>query len=146
MLSKGNRVSTTKTAINYKTGNRTTTTVFDEREWCVYIDIHFLDLSIPDLLFVDSTMFSEPFSCPCLVIKISAKENKIFGCRVLIQLKDSNNGYIYRGNGIRYSTQKEMLDNFRLAVNETIDMSKGQIYFEDAINKFNEMGFDLNRR
>lgn len=126
MLSEGKQTSTTKTIIDYKTGNRTITTVFDEREWCVCIDVHFLDLS-----FINRA------------IKISAKEDKIFGYRISIQLKDNNSSYIDRENGIRYSTQKEMLDNFRLAVNETIDISKGQIYFEDAINKFNEMGFDL---
>lgn len=136
MLSEGNRVSTTKETVDYKTGNRTITTIFDEREWCVCIDIHFLDLS-----FVDS---GKPFPCPCLAIKISAKEDKIFGYRVSIQLKDNNSSYIDRENGIRYSTQEEMLDSFRLAVNETIDMSKGQVYFEDAVNKFSEMGFDLH--
>lgn len=136
MLSEGKQSSTTKTTIDYKTGNRITTTVFDEREWCVCIDIHFLDLS-----FVDS---GKSFPCPCLAIKISAKEDKIFGYRISIQLKDNNSSYINRENIIIYSTQKEMLDNFRLAVNETIDISKGQIYFEDAINKFSEMGFDLH--
>lgn len=136
MLSEGKQASTIKTTIDYKTGNRTTTTVFDEREWCVCIDVHFLDLS-----FVDS---GKPFPCSCLAIKISAKEDKIFGYRVSIQLKDNNSSYIDRENGIRYSTQEEMLDSFRLAVNETIDMSKGQAYFEDAINKFSEMGFDLH--
>lgn len=143
ITSEGTQTSTTKETIDYKTGNRTITTVFDEREWCVCIDIHFLDLSISDLSFVDSMIFGKPFPCPSFVMKISATEDKIFGYRVFVQLKDNNSGYIYRGNGNRYLTKKEMLDNFRFAINETIDMSKGRIYFEDAINKFNEMGFNL---
>jgi hypothetical protein len=138
ITSEGTQTSTTKETIDYKTGNRTITTVFDEREWCVYIDVHFLDLFFSDLM-----IFSKPFPCPSFVMKISATEDKIFGYRVFVQLKDNNSGCIYRENGNRYLTKKEMLDNFRLVINETIDMSKGQVYFEDAINKFSEMGFNL---
>lgn len=138
ITNEGTQTSTTKETIDYKTGNRTITKVFDRREWRVYIDIHFLDSSISDLM-----IFGKPFPCLSFVMKISATEDKIFGYTVCVQLKDNNSGYIYRGNGNRYLTKKEMLDNFRLVINETIDMSKGQVYFEDAINKFSEMGFNL---
>ena len=138
ITNEGTQTSTTKETIDYKTGNRTITKVFDRREWRVYIDIHFLDSSISDLM-----IFGKPFPCLSFVMKISATEDKIFGYTVCVQLKDNNSGCIYRENGNRYLTKKEMLDNFRLVINETIDMSKGQVYFEDAINKFSEMGFNL---
>lgn len=138
ITNEGAQTSTTKETIDYKTGNRTITKVFDRREWCVYIDIHFLDSSISDLM-----IFGKPFPYLSFVMKISATEDKIFGYTVCVQLKDNNSGCIYRENGNRYLTKKEMLDNFRLVINETIDMSKGQVYFEDAINKFSEMGFNL---
>lgn len=138
ITNEGAKTSTTKETIDYTTGNRTITKVFDRREWCVYIDIHFLDSSSSDLM-----IFGKPFPCLSFVMKISATEDKIFGYTVCVQLKDNNSGCIYRENGNRYLTKKEMLDNFRLVINETIDMSKGQVYFEDAINKFSEMGFNL---
>lgn len=43
----------------------------------------------------------------------------------------------------RFDSCQIMLNKFRYIVNEFIDMSRGQVYYEDIINKFKEMGFEI---
>lgn len=43
----------------------------------------------------------------------------------------------------RFDSCQIMLNKFRYIVNEFIDMSRGQVYYEDMINKFKEMGFKI---
>ena len=42
------------------------------------------------------------------------------------------------------NSKEEMIQVFRYAVNEAVDMSRGQVSIENVISVFGEMGFDLH--
>lgn len=41
-------------------------------------------------------------------------------------------------------SKEEMIQVFRHTINEAVDMSRGQVFIEDVISVFSEMGFDLH--
>lgn len=73
---------------------------------------------------------------------INAYEYDFGRCDIYMTIRDDDD---YDKSFLKECNSKEeMIQVFRYAVNEAVDMSKGQVYFEDAINKFSEMGFDLH--
>lgn len=41
------------------------------------------------------------------------------------------------------NSKEEMIQVFRHAINEAVDMSRGQVSIEDVISVFGEMGFEI---
>lgn len=77
------------------------------------------------------------------------------GQRVSVELKSSCASYVFSSKQSSwiddddgddddgFASCQSMLDTLRCTVNEFVDMSKGQVYFEDVINKLNELGFKI---
>lgn len=97
-------------------------------------------VAIIDLHPLDTQRF-----CLCrhkgLELWINASEYDFGRCDVYMTIRDDDD---YDKSFLKKCDSKEeMIQVFRHTINEAVDMSKGQVFIEDVISVFSEMGFEV---
>ena len=143
--SKMHTINEVTHSINGTTQTKETDLIFESLE--MSIDVHILDKdSMPKpILGIELSKYN--FITTIFVIATNRDNSTLQYIDVI--LKSGCATCVVGSQGLcwldddRFDSCQTMLNKFRYIVNEFIDMSRGQVYYKDIINKLKEMGFEV---